>query len=172
MSESGCLKDVNCQNLEVAGKADLSAVSLTHKVPIKTITADTTLRADESGSIVYITDLDAVITLPTAEAGLNFTLVMGGVMADATITAATGDCFFGNVTVVSTTADKISSDEIVLSAQTATNSDVATLNGTASTSGGNAGDILNCIAVDNIHWLLSGTLTTTHAAPTSINILG
>ena len=171
MAESGCLRDMAVQNLEVSGKADLSGVSLTHKVPIKTITADTTLLASESGSIVYITDLDAAITLPTAEAGLNFTFVMGGVMNAATITTGTGDGFFGNVTVVSTTDDKISSDEIVVAGGTVTDSNVATLDGDAATSGGNAGDVLTCIAVDATSWLLSGTLTTTHTTPAAINIL-
>jgi hypothetical protein len=172
MAESGCLRDVAVQNLQVVGKADLSGVSLTHKVPIKTITADTTLLASESGSIVYITDLDAAITLPTAEAGLNFTFVMGGLMAGGTVTTGTGDCFFGNVTLVSTTADKLSSDEIVVAGGTVGDSDVATLDGDAATSGGNAGDILTCIAVDVTHWLLSGTLTTTHDTPAAVAILG
>ena len=158
-------------NLEVAGKADLTGTTLSYKMPIVTITADTTLKASQSGSIVYITDLDAAITLPSAEAGLNYRFVMGGVMAGATITAGTGDTFFGNITLTSTTDDKISNDEIVVAGGTVADSNVATLDGDAATSGGNAGDMLTCVAVNATSWLLTGKLTTTHGTPAAVNIL-
>ena len=172
MAESGCLRDVHAQNLEVAGNADLSSSTLTHKMPIVTITADTTLKASQSGSIVYITDLDAAITLPTAEAGLNYTFVMGGVMNAATITCGTGDGFFGNITLTSTTDDKISNDEVVVAGGDVADSNVATLDGDAATSGGQAGDVLTCVAVNDTAWLLTGKLTTSDDTPASVNILG
>ena len=173
MAEAGCLRDASVQNLEVSGRADMSNGTLAYKLPVINVsTATYTLNANQSGSIVYITDLDAAVTLPTAEAGLNYTFVCGGIMAGAKINAATGDCFWGNLKVTSTTDDKTSSDEVVATGGAVADSNVATLTGTSDKSGGQPGDTINCVAVDATHWLLSGVLTTSHAAPAALEILG
>lgn len=136
--------------------------------------ADGTLRADQSGSVISISDLDTAITLPPARAGLTYTFVCEGVMDGATVTCAAGDAFFGNFKVTSTTDDKTSSDQIVTAAAATTtvaNSNVMTLDGDANTSGGNAGDTIEIVATNSTLWKVTAVLVTTGVAPGAIAIL-
>ena len=67
--------------------------------------AATTLTASQSGSTVLWNVAAAELTLPAAEAGLNFKVIIGvDATAGCTVVAASGDCFFGQIKVVSTTA--------------------------------------------------------------------
>ena len=140
--------------------------------PVKTAVTGETYAESDSGSIIYIDDLDANVTLPSARAGLEFTFICGGVMDAATITCATGDAFFGNVKVTSTTADKTSSDEVVVAGGTVADSNVITLDGDSNTSGGNAGDTIHIIAINDTAWRVNAVLLTTGNAPAAINVLG
>jgi hypothetical protein len=173
MAEIGCLKDGCFQNLQVEGKSDLSSSVLTYKRNIiSSITATQAFLASESGSILLIDDLNATCTLPTAEAGLEYWLVCGGIMDGFTLTCAAADCFVGTLKVTSTTDDVTSSDEVVALGATASDSNVMTLDGDAATSGGQPGDTLHIVALNATSWLVTGVLTTSHAVPASINIFG
>lgn len=144
------------------------------KKNVVSIAADTTVTAEQSGTMFTISDLDAAITLPSAVAGLHYQFVMEGVANGATITCASGDAFFGNFKVTSTTDDKTSSDQIVTaSAATSTpaSSNVLTLDGDANTSGGNAGDTIEIVAVNDTLWKVTAVLVTAGSAPAAIAIL-
>ena len=111
------------------------------------------------------------MTLPTAEAGLEFTFVLAGVADGATITCSSGDGFFGTIKVTSTTDDKTSSDEVIAFNATVGDCNVLTLDGDAATSGGQSGDMITCIAVNDTRWMVNATLTTSHSTPAAIDCI-
>ena len=91
MAESGCLRDVAVQNLDVGGKADLSSATLTYKVAVESITTATyTVAAIQSGSLFVLNKADGiVVTLPAPASGLSFNFVVGiAPTATATIAVA------------------------------------------------------------------------------------
>ena len=66
-----------------------------------------TLTAAQSGATVFVNAAAKVVTLPAAKAGLNYRVILGvDTTAGAKISAASGDCFFGQIKVLSTTDDK------------------------------------------------------------------
>jgi len=138
---------------------------------IKDVSSVTTLKNTDSGQIIHLDgSAGFVLTLPAAEAGLNYKIVLkADVQNDASmkITVTAGDAFFGAINLVSTTADKRDTQTISYATGTGTpgSYDFLTLDSDAATSGGLAGDVLDIIAVDGIGWLVNGTLSTTHAAP-------
>jgi len=69
---------------------------------------DRTLTAAETGAVVLVQAAAISITLPAAKAGLNFKIVLGiETTAGADLLAASGDCFFGIVSLYgSDTADQ------------------------------------------------------------------
>ena len=69
---------------------------------------DRTLTAAETGAVVLVNAAAISITLPAAKAGLNFKIVLGiETTAGADLLAASGDCFFGIVSLYgSDTADQ------------------------------------------------------------------
>ena len=68
-------------------------------VRIKTVTADTTLTADDSGSIIMMTGNGIDITLPAAVAGMKFTIIQteNWSTTDNTVVAVAGDFMTGQV---------------------------------------------------------------------------
>ena len=173
MGEVGCLKDGCFQNIQVEGTSStLGNLRYKRNIISEPVTGRA-FTAEESGSIIYLSVLDGNYTLPPAEAGLEYYFVCGGEMDDMTITCAgSTDCFFGTIKVTSTGDDKSSADETVLIGQTAADSNVLTLDGDATTSGGSAGDILHVVAINANAWLVAGVLTTSHAVPAALDILG
>ena len=171
MGEVGCLKDGNFQNLRVEGTALEGNLRYKRNIISGFPTAGGAITAEESGSIVMLDDdgFNGAYTLPAAEAGLEYFFVCGGEMSGATITAAADNGFFGCLKVVSTTDDVMCSDEVVSTAGDVADSKVLTLNGTSGSagesSGGNTGDTLHVVAINDEWWLVTGVLTTAHTTP-------
>ena len=80
MAESGCLRDMQVNNLDVTG-------TLSTKVPVYSITGATyTVKAGQSGALFALNKADGItITLPAPASGLCFDFVV----ATAPTTAAT-----------------------------------------------------------------------------------
>jgi hypothetical protein len=47
-----------------------------------------------------------------------------------------------------------------------------TINGAGDRSGGNSGDTLHVVAINDTAWLVVGVLTTTYATPAGLNTFG
>jgi hypothetical protein len=179
MGEVGYLKDGNFQNLQVEGIKSISGNIRYKRNIISGLAATRAFTAEESGSIIFLDDLNGAYTLPPAEAGLEYYFVCGGVMAGATITCAddgaasvtTTDRFFGTIKVTSTTDNKVSADQTVAPGGTASNSNVLTLNGDSTQHGGQAGDTLHVVAIDAANWLVAGVLTTSGVTAAALAIL-
>ena len=127
MAESGCLRDVAVQNLEVVGKADLSGVSLTYKVPVVDITTATyTVGAEQSGTIFTLNKDDGItVTLPVPAAGLKFEFVVATAPTTSVtiVTNASANIIHGQITTSEDAAGCVacaaSSDTITLVANLA-----------------------------------------------------
>ena len=83
------------------------------KKDVITLTAATTLQASDAGKLICVNAAAIEVTLPSAEAGMvfDFTFFID-TTAGATIVAASGDCFFGTLTVNSATKTKSSAQAI------------------------------------------------------------
>ena len=156
MGEVGCLKDGNFQNLQVEGISNNPGNLRYKRNIISPGSADRTLTAEESGSIIYISSLTNDYTLPPAEAGLEYYFVCGGAMNAVKISCTAGDAFFGSIRVASSHVggdDQVATQRVAIDA-TAGSNDVLTLDGDATTGGGNAGDTLHVVAIDDERWLV------------------
>ena len=141
----------------------------------KTIAASAAkiLTAADSGSTVIWTHDAGTgynITLPKCAQGLKFTIKfeLGTAIAAHHITVGdAADRFFGVAKVWSTAAD----DTAVQSkAKAATGAKFLHCQSDLGTTGGNAGDIIELVAIDDTHWLVSANLHTTNANPGSIAV--
>ena len=133
-----------------------------------------TLTAAQSGATVFVNAAAKVITLPAAKAGLTFKVILGvDTTAGAQIVAASGDCFFGQIKVLSTTDDKTEVQDIDYATAIGTVADYDTLDFTSNsaTLAGTSGDVIEVIAVDDIAWCVLACLTTVHADPASTAII-
>jgi len=138
---------------------------------VKTLTAATTLTSADAGKIIVVNAAAIAVTLPTAEAGMVFDFVfMIDTTAGATIVASSGDCFFGTVTVNSTTKTKSSAQSIdhATAIGTVTSYDNLDFVHDSQTLGGKAGDSVRLIAVDDTAWMVNGALVTDGNDPDSI----
>ena len=125
-----------------------------------TTTAARTLEDTESGSLVFHNVADAALTLPAAEAGLNFTVVLG---IEATagcniLTKDNTDCFFGTIQLFSThgTADQVGeAHQLTYATAVASPASYDAIKFVAATVtiGGVAGEVWNFTAVDDKAWL-------------------
>ena len=144
------------------------------KMNIITTTAAHTLSADDSGSLIFANVAAAELTLPSAAAGLHFYYMVGiDATAGSTIVAASGDCFFGQVTVISTTDDKTAVQDIDHATAIASVADYDNFDlvSNSATLGGTSGDVIHLIAVDSTAWLCSTTLTSVNSNPGSIAVI-
>ena len=143
------------------------------KEKIMATTAVTTLTAADSGATIVWTHHAATgynITLPKCATGLRFTVKFEIGTAITGHHIAVGDAsdrFFGTATVMSTTNDK-SAVQSKAKADTGakfihTQSDIAT-------TGGNAGDVIEIVAIDDTHWLVNARLHTSNAAPSGLTV--
>ena len=143
------------------------------------VAAATTLEDVDSGKLIVVDASTGFnLTLPAAEPGLYFKILISVKGTDGNMKILTSDSgdgsqsqyFFGGVRVVSTTEDQTEVQEIPLANAAATEEsyDVVVLDSDAATSGGCTGDILELHAVSTVGWCVSGTLTTTHANPGSV----
>ena len=141
---------------------------------VKTITGDTTLLSGESGALVRLNATTGVITLPTASAGLWFDITfMQDPEAGTTILANTGDCFYGNIRVISTTDDRTEAQSLDYDTAVGTVTSYDNLDFVHDTAslGGVEGDTVRVTAVDDTAWLVSTTITSDAADPASIAII-
>ena len=138
---------------------------------VRTLTAATTLTSADAGKIIVVNAAAIAVTLPTAEAGMVFDFVfMIDTTAGATIVASSGDCFFGTVTVNSTTKTKSSAQSIdhATAIGTVASYDNLDFVHDSQTLGGKAGDSVRLVAVDDTAWMVNGALVTDGNDPDSI----
>ena len=141
---------------------------------VRTLTAATTLTSADAGKIIVVNAAAIAVTLPTAEAGMVFDFVfMIDTTAGATIVASSGDCFFGTVTVNSTTKTKSSAQSIdhATAIGTVASYDNLDFVHDSQTLGGKAGDSVRLIAVDDTAWMVNGALMTDGNDPDAIAII-
>tara|TARA_R100001086_G_C11844005_1_gene259798 strand:+ start:114 stop:620 length:507 start_codon:yes stop_codon:yes gene_type:complete len=153
-------KDGDQLDLEIGGKKE-----------VVTLTAATTLTAEDAGKLICINAAAIEVTLPSAVAGMVFDFVFfQDTTAGATIVANTGDCFFGTITVNSATKTKSSAQSVAHATAigTVANFDNLDFVHDSQTLGGKAGDSVRCIAVDNTAWMVNGALMTDGNDPDAI----
>jgi len=150
----------------------------------KAVSAAVKLKASDSGStIIWTMGTAHAITLPPAEPGLNFKIIIKVGSDNAhTIEVASGvaDCFFGSVTVYENNTDaEEDAHQIVTYAESAEsnpgNFDTLLIDGNATATGGCAGDVIflegitKALADESFAgtWLVKAKLGTT-GTPASI----
>jgi len=163
MGEVGCLKDGNFQNLQVEGNIDLGFVSGSKSRLISVGAGGTRqLLASESGSTVLMAGATGVITLPIAEEGLNFKVILGvETTAGANIlTKAATQGFFGYIPLhCSDTDDQTGQAQIATTAAAVTAAPASFdamkfVAGTA-TIGGVASEIIHLTCINSVLWHVS-----------------
>ena len=142
---------------------------------VKAVTAGDTLEDTDSGKLILLTAAAGTVTLPAAEAGLNFKiLIKVGTTDVCDIAAASGDCFYGTVHVYDADTDGEEMAQQTETYATATgtvaNFDTLALDGDATTTGCTAGDIIELYAVDSTAWHVKAILGTT-GTPASIDVI-
>ena len=141
---------------------------------VKTITGDTTLLSGESGALVRLNATTGVITLPSASAGLTFDVTfMQDPEAGCTILANTGDCFYGNIKVMSATEDQTLAQTLDYDTAVGTVTSYDNLDFVHDTNslGGVEGDVIRLYCVDATAWLVDATVLNDHANPATIAII-
>ena len=139
---------------------------------VATAAAKTLTAADSGATIVWSHDAGTGfnITLPKCATGLRFTVrfEIGTAIAGHHITVGdAGDRFFGTATVVSTTNDKLAVQQ---KAKALTDAKFIHTRSDLQTTGGNAGDVIEIVAIDDTHWLVNARLHTTGNNPTSLAV--
>ena len=137
---------------------------------------DRTLLAAETGATVLVQAAAVSITLPAAKAGLSFKIILGvETTAGADLLAASGDCFFGLVSLYgSDTADQTGvQQQITHATAIAAPGSYDTMDFVAATAtlGGMAGDVINLVAVDDVAWLATCDLHTTANDPGTVAVI-
>jgi len=141
------------------------------KKDVITLTAATTLSASDAGKLICVNAAAIAVTLPSAEAGMEFDFVFFiDTTAGATIVASSGDCFFGTLTVNSATKTKSSAQSIdhATAIGTVASYDNLDFVHDSQTLGGKAGDSVKLIAVDSAAWMVNGALMTDGNDPDAI----
>lgn len=135
---------------------------------------DYTMTSDDVGKLMVIGTAAKTITLPSAEAGMIVDVVCKvETNAGSTIIAASGDCFFGNIKVISTTEEQTEAQvlDYATAIGTVASYDNFDLDHDSANLGGHVGDSIRFVAVDNTAWAVSATLVTDHANPASIAVI-
>tara|TARA_R100000808_G_scaffold7825_1_gene22542 strand:+ start:15 stop:518 length:504 start_codon:yes stop_codon:yes gene_type:complete len=132
------------------------------KVEIVTHSAGTTdLKAEQTGAVVFVNDADGAINLPSAEAGLTFKILIGIDSTGVKISAASGDCFFGQIHAISTTDNKCATQDIDYATAIATvaDYDVLDTDQDGTTLGGSSGNVIELTAITDTAWLVETVLS-------------
>tara|TARA_R100000458_G_C8264897_1_gene240047 strand:+ start:1273 stop:1779 length:507 start_codon:yes stop_codon:yes gene_type:complete len=145
------------------------------KTPSISATDARTLTADENGATIFWTkDSGHHLTLPPAAEGLYYRIVvLVGSSNNHHIVAASGDTFYGKVTVVGSGADNDVAVQTVTKAASQANPtaignhDHMKIDQNAADTGGEAGSVINLWAVDDSGWLVDAHLSTS-GTPASI----
>jgi len=141
------------------------------KNKIIAVSAAKTLAVDDSGATIYWTHSASNhdITLPAAKVGLNFKFVIAVGHADNHhVTCAGSDELFGKVTVLSTTADKTDTQ---VEYKNENNFTELRLHASGNTLGGNAGDMIDLVCVEDGFWLVTAVLVTTGTTPAATVVM-
>ena len=155
-----------------ATNATLTTPSITESVLVKT--DDYTITAADSGSTIVMNDTDAVFTLPTCAAGLNYKIVLAqDTVAGAKIAAGASDHFFGSVTVTTTTAFDASNANVAAQSVdlATTTKDEVVFTHDSATLGGKAGDVVYITGITDAAWCVDANLLTDGADPASIAVI-
>ena len=135
---------------------------------------DYTMVADDVGKLMVIGTAAKTITLPSAEAGMVVD-VLCKVETDAgsTIIASSGDCFFGNIVVTSSTEDQAEAQHLTYATATGTvaSYDNFDLDHDSNNLGGHVGDTIRFTAIDDTAWCVHAVLTTDGTEPASIAVI-
>lgn len=109
----------------------------------KTVSGNVTLTADDSGKTIIVTAADAVVTLPTAVAGLNYTFILDA----AGLSTGTG------LSISPASADAIGGNGLT----SVDNKDLILAG-----SGDREGDMVSIFAtaVDGLEWVITGVIGT------------
>ena len=156
------LKSANVGTLEANSFTMNGGNLVGHKMNVITVTDDRTLLNTESGSLLVVNHATKVVTLPTAEAGLQYKILfLQDTDAAFTIVAGSGDSFFGSIKAISLTDNKTSVQNIThaTSIGTVASYDNLDFDHDTTTLGGKAGDVINLICVDATAWLVDATVT-------------
>ena len=160
---------------EITGVTSISInTGAAHIENVIVTTVDKTLTVAESGSTVMVNHAAREITLPAAQAGLNFKIgFYQDTTAGAKILATAGDCFFGTLIVNSATKTKSSAQSVTHATAIATVANFDTLDFThdSQTLAGKAGDMVEVTCTDGDAWLVSGALMTDGNDPDAIAII-
>jgi hypothetical protein len=167
MSESGCLKDVACQNLQVEGvmKATTAGKGISYLRQVLSKTDSYTLSRLESGAIVTGNKAAGMtITLPTAEVGLTYDIHVGTtITSNAFIINTDGTDTFqgqlitndfndlGSITLLNEAVPTVGFDQ-----PSAADNQIS-MNGT--TTGGKLGSYVRCTAISAAIWFVEGFLS-------------
>ena len=139
-----------------------------------TTTATRDILESESGSTIYMDQGSAhVLTLPTAQAGLNYKFVFKVKSNTAhRINAASGDCFFGKVVLSRTSSKDEAIQQVTYADATGTVTDFNSLHlrGNQATLGSGTGDVIELECIDGTAWRVTANLTTT-AAPGTVAVI-
>ncbi len=142
-----------------------------NKTKVISVTGTRTLTKEESGSVLYWTKGSAHnITLPACEAGLHYTIyIKVGSNNAHNIVAASGDAFFGQVTVLDNNDDKLATQSVTYATATGApdDHDHLLLDGDSNVTGSGAGAKIELTAIDGAAWLVHARLLTT-GTPSSI----
>ena len=136
--------------------------------------AATTLTASQSGTTVLMNVAAVELTLPSAQAGLQFRVIIGiDATAGMTVVAASGDCFFGQVRLISTTEDQTEIQDVPYATAIAAPGSYDNFDfvSNSATLGGTSGDYVVFTALDDKAWCGSCVLTTVHANPASVAVI-
>jgi len=137
---------------------------------ITNISVDTTLSSTNSGKRYYVTNLSGTldITLPPAAIGVNFKIILKNISGgEVNILAASGDYFFGKAVVTSNAA---TGQSRVQTLAENTSNNVINLDPDGSDSGGNAGDVIDLLAIDATNWLVNASLTTSSSTVGALSL--
>lgn len=121
-------------------------------------TAATSLTADQSGATILHNVANAAITLPPAEAGLKFTVILGieSTAGCNILTASNTDCFFGTIPLNSDVVDEGMGIPQQITYATATGTpasyDAMKFIAATATIGGVAGEVIHLRAVSAVAW--------------------
>jgi len=128
--------------------------------------------SSDSGSSYFVNAASGTfdITLPSAGAGLRYKFyIQANTSAGFRIvTKASSDHVFGRATVMSTTSNN---SDVQVSEKTEDKNNL-TFIPDSTQKGGNAGDTIECIAIDDTDWLVVANLTTSGSTVTGVNVFG
>ena len=146
------------------------------KERVTILEAASTLTANDSGETLVLNSATGfTTTLPAAIKGQHFRVVIAVSSTDAAlkIAAASGEYFYGNIKVISTTDDKTAVQSITKATASGTpgSYDHLVLDGDAATSGCLAGDCLELYCVEDGGWLVVASIATSNANPGSVAVI-